>query len=39
MRPRIGPDAVGMRAKVLYDEGTNEKWWIGVIVDKLDDTT
>ena len=39
-RPRISPDTVGMGAKVLCAEGTpNEKWWIRVIVDNLDDTT
>ena len=39
-RPRISPNIVGMRAKVLYDEGTpNEKWWTGVIVAKIDDST
>ena len=31
---------MGEKAKVLYNEGTkNEKWWTGVVVDKVNQET
>ena len=36
----MGSDVLGEKAKVLYYEWTkNEKWWIGVVVDKDNEET